>query len=157
MSVFIGDFVVKIDQKGRFLFPSAMLNQLPDGNAQHFVVKKDIYEKCLTVFTMQEWEKQCEKIRKRLNPFNREHNIFLREFYKDTAETTLDSNNRMLIPKRLAQQVLLNNDILLLGLDNKIEIWCNEIYIKSKINVEDYKMLAEKILGNIFVENIVDN
>lgn len=157
MSVFIGDFVVKPDSKGRFLFPAALLAQLPDKSAQHFVIKKDIYENCLTAFTLQEWEKITLTIRKKLNPFNRQHNNFLREFYKDTAEVVLDANNRMLIPKRLSQLVQLNGDILLLGLDNKIEIWCNEVYTKSKINVDDYKILAEKILDNIFVENVVEN
>ena len=90
-----------------------------------------------------------ETIRKNLNPFNRQHNIFLREFFKDTAECTLDASNRMVIPKRLVTASGLKSDIAILGLDTKIEIWDQEEYEKSRQKPEDFALLAEKILGNL--------
>ena len=149
MTVFTGDFDVKLDAKGRFLFPSSLLQQAGEEGQATFVIKKDIYAPCLTVVTKGEWERQVETIRKNLNPFNREHNIFLREFFKDTAECALDSNNRMVIPKRLVQVVNLQNDICVLGLDTKIEIWSKEEYDKSHLSAENFAQLAEKILGNL--------
>lgn len=149
MTVFTGDFDVKLDAKGRFLFPAALLQQTGESEIPAFVIKKDIYEPCLTVFTKAEWERQVETIRKNLNPFNRQHNIFLREFFKDTAECTLDSNNRMVIPKRLVQAVGLQSDICIIGLDTKIEIWAKEEYEKSHPSSEEFAEMAEKILGNL--------
>lgn len=149
MTVFTGDFDVKLDAKGRFLFPSSLLQQMEESNEASFVVKKDIYEPCLTVYTKQEWQRQVETIRKNLNPFNREHNIFLREFFKDTAECALDSSNRMVIPKRLVQSVNLESEICVIGLDTKIEIWDKKQYEKSHPSSENFAELAEKILGNL--------
>lgn len=149
MTVFTGDFDVKLDAKGRFLFPAALLQQAGEEGQTAFIIKKDIYEPCLTVFTKSEWERQVETVRKNLNPFNRQHNIFLREFFKDTAECALDSNNRMVIPKRLVQAVDLQSDICIIGLDTKIEIWSKEEYEKSHLTAEDFALLAEKILGNL--------
>ena len=149
MTVFTGDFDVKLDAKGRFLFPAALLQQAGEEGQETFVIKKDIYEPCLTVFTKGEWERQVETIRKNLNPFNRQHNICLREFFKDTAECSLDSNNRMVIPKRLVQAVNLQSDICILGLDTKIEIWSKEDYEKSHPSAENFALLAENILGNL--------
>ena len=149
MTVFTGNFDVKLDAKGRFLFPSALLQQAGMESQPVFVIKKDIYEPCLTVYTQAEWQSQVETIRKNLNPFNRQHNIFLREFFKDTAECTLDASNRMVIPKRLVTASGLKSDIAILGLDTKIEIWDQEEYEKSRQKPEDFALLAEKILGNL--------
>ena len=62
-----------------------------------------------------DWNRQLEKIRKRINPYNREHNMFLRNFFKGTAELSLDSNNRMLIPKRLLDIIGAERDVVLAG------------------------------------------
>jgi MraZ protein len=38
-----------------------------------FVVKKDVFEKCLVLFPMDEWDRQNSIIRSRINPYNKEH------------------------------------------------------------------------------------
>ena len=98
MCVFTGDFQIKLDTKGRFLFPSAFVEQMGKDAVRTFVVKKDIFEKCLTIYTKESWQERVDVVKRKLNPFNRQHNIFLREFYKDTAEVTLDATNRFLVP-----------------------------------------------------------
>ena len=66
------------------------------------------------------------KIRKKMNPYNREHNMFLRNFFKGTAELSLDNNNRLLIPKRLMDLIGAERDVVLAGQDGRIEIWAAE-------------------------------
>ncbi|MCQ2974495.1 MAG: hypothetical protein MJ211_06755 [Bacteroidales bacterium] len=149
MTVFIGDFDVKLDAKGRFLFPSSLISQLGENSNCTFVIKKDIYEKCLNIYTSEQWQLRVETLRKSLNPFNRQHNIFLREFFKDTAECSLDSSNRILIPKRLVQSVELKSEIYVVGVDTKIEIWSKEEYDKTRPTAEEYANIAGNILGNI--------
>jgi len=97
MTTFIGDYTAKVDAKGRIVLPSAFKKQLDPAANERFVVKKDVFEKCLVLFPMDEWERQVAIIRSKLNPYNKEHNRFLRGFYKVTAELALDSNNRILI------------------------------------------------------------
>ena len=101
MTSFIGDYTAKIDTKGRVSFPSAFLKQMPVSSAEKFVVKTDVYEKCLIIYTGEEWERQTKLIKDKTNSFNPKHAAFLREFFKGTAELKLDSNNRILIPGRL--------------------------------------------------------
>ena len=101
MATFIGDYSCKIDSKGRMIFPSAFKKQMEGSSGDHFVVRRDIFENCLVLFTSEDWEEQMKKIRSRINPYNREHNRFLRNFFKGTAELTLDASNRLLIPKKL--------------------------------------------------------
>jgi len=98
------------------------------------------------LYPQNEWEKQVEQIRASLNPYNKEHMIFLRGFYKDTAEVELDATNRLLIPRRLLDEAGIGKEAVLAGIDNKIEIWSKESYDTIDAG-EDFAILAGKILG----------
>ena len=148
MTTFIGDYTCKADAKGRITFPSAFKKQISSASADRYVVKKDIFEQCLVLYPMEEWERQNEIIRQRINPYNKEHNKFLRNFYKGTAEVTLDGNNRLLIPKRLLDLVEISKEVVLAGQGNKIEIWAKELYDRVDEPEEDFAKLAENIMGN---------
>ncbi len=147
MATFIGDYTCKVDVKGRIILPMAFKKQMPAGAPDHFVVRKDIFENCLVLYAIDDWNKQLEKIRKRINPYNREHNMFLRNFFKGTAELSLDNNNRMLIPKRLLDLISAERDVVLAGQDGRIEIWSASVYETIEMPAEDFANLAEKLMG----------
>jgi len=147
MSTFIGDYNCKVDEKGRVTFPSVLKKQLGVVSEGRFVVKKDIFEQCLVLFSIEEWERQNKIIRERINPYNKEHNKFLRNFYRGSAEIVLDSNNRMLIPKRLLDLAEISKEAILAGQDGKIEIWSKELYESAEQKHDDFAELAEKIMG----------
>ncbi|MGA1976865.1 MAG: cell division/cell wall cluster transcriptional repressor MraZ [Bacteroidales bacterium] len=147
MATFIGDFECKVDVKGRIILPMSFKKQIPADARDQFVVRKDIFEKCLVLYSIEDWNRQLDKIRRRINPYNREHNKFLRNFFKGTAELTLDSNNRMLIPKRLLDLIDAQRDVVLAGQDGRIEIWAADIYEKTDMPAGDFADLAEKLMG----------
>lgn len=148
MATFIGDYTCKADAKGRIILPMAFKRQMPAGAQDHFVVRKDIFERCLVLYSMEDWNRQIEKIRSTINPYNREHNLFLRNFFKGTAELTLDSNNRLLVPKRLMDLAGIQRDVVLAGQDGRIEMWAADMYEKIGMPSEDFANLAEKLMGN---------
>jgi MraZ protein len=147
MATFIGDYTCKVDAKGRIILPMVFKKQLPADAPDHFVVRKDIFENCLVLYSIEDWNRQLDKIRKRINTYNREHNMFLRNFFKGTAELPLDNNNRILIPKRLMDLIGAERDVVLAGQDGRIEIWAADIYGKIDMPVEDFADLAEKLMG----------
>jgi MraZ protein len=148
MATFIGDYTCKVDAKGRIILPMAFKRQMPAGAQDHFVVRKDIFERCLVLYSIEDWNRQIEKIRSRINPYNREHNLFLRNFFKGTAELTLDNNNRLLVPKRLMDLAGIQRDVVLAGQDGRIEMWAADMYEKIDMPSEDFANLAEKLMGN---------
>jgi MraZ protein len=148
MYSFIGDYSCKIDPKGRVLLPSTFKKQMPSDARDSFVVKKDIYENCLLLYTIDEWERQNEILRRKLNPYNKEHSNFLRAYYKGSAEITLDSSNRLLIPKRLLDLAGIDKDIILSGQDKKIEIWSKESYELNEMKENDFSEIAQRMLGS---------
>ena len=147
MATFIGDYACKVDVKGRIILPIAFKKQMPADAQDHFVVRKDIFENCLVLYSIEDWNRQLNKIRKRINPYNREHNMFLRNFFKGTAELSLDNNNRLLVPKRLMDLIGAERDVVLAGQDGRIEIWAENIYGKIDMAAADFADLAEKLMS----------
>ncbi len=146
MTTFIGDYNCKIDDKGRVMLPTAFKKALSTEAQDTFVIKKDIYEKCLVLYPLNEWERQVELIRSNLNPYNKEHNSFLRGFYKGTAEVELDATNRLLIPKRLLEDAKVSKEAVLAGQDGKIELWAKDAYENIDVG-DDFAQIAQKIMG----------
>ncbi len=143
---FIGDFPCKLDAKGRLTLPAAFKKQMQAVGQESFVVKKDIFEKCLVLYPIKEWQEQVEILNKKINPYNREHNKFLREFHRGKAELSIDNVGRVLIPKRLLEIIGESSDLILAGLESKIEIWDKDTYESMQANEDDFAALAEKIM-----------
>ncbi|MFW6248466.1 MAG: division/cell wall cluster transcriptional repressor MraZ [Bacteroidota bacterium] len=147
MANFVGDYNSKMDARGRVVMPSSLKKQLSSASETTFVIKKDIFEKCLLLYPMKEWERQNEIIRSKVNPYNKEHNQFLRGFYRGTAQIELDANNRLLIPKRLTDLVGIDRELVFAGQNGRIEIWASDLYERMEPNEDDFAALAEKIMG----------
>jgi MraZ protein len=120
---------------------------MPADAQDHFVVRKDIFDNCLVLYSMEDWERQVMKFRTRLNPYNREHNKLLRNFYMGTAELTLDNNNRLLVPKRLMDLIGAERDVFLAGQDGRIEIWAAGAYAGAAMPPDEFADLIQKVLG----------
>lgn len=120
---------------------------MPSVSDDHFVVRKDIYTNCLVLYTMDDWNSQAELIKAKINRFDPEHNIFLRNFSMGTAILELDASNRLLIPRKMLDSVGIDKDIVLLGLDGKIELWATEAYEKNVLGADDFSALAKKLLS----------
>lgn len=160
MVTFTGDYSCRLDEKGRVLLPAALIKQLgagmPSGAAdrqEKFVLKKDIFETCLVLYPMVEWERQTQILRQNTNPYNREHNRFLRGLFKGMADVMLDSSNRLLIPRRLLEEIGADREIVLAGQLGRIEIWAKDAYDAIESGGENIARLAEKIMGNLDRDN----
>jgi MraZ protein len=147
MATFIGEFQCKVDAKGRIILPMAFKKQMPAEAQDQLVVRKDIFENCLVLYSADDWKRQVEKIRSRMNPYNREQNKFRRNFFKGTLELTLDNNNRILIPKRYFELIGADRDVVLAGQDGRIEIWSANVYETIELPADDFAVLAEKLMG----------
>ena len=149
MVKFIGEYSGKVDDKGRIIFPSAFKSLMPSDGDMRFVVKKDIFEDCLEMYTYQEWERQSEEVKSRLNFFNRKHAIFWREYMRDRAIVEPDAKlGRLSIPKRLLESIGAGKEVVFSGNDHKIEIWDKAKYESAAISGDDFIALTD-ILSDI--------
>lgn len=148
MNNFIGHIQARIDSKGRLLLPAVFKKNLSAQAQESFIIKKDIFEQCLVLYPLDQWQDMVMQLHQGLNPYDRQHNMFLRKFFSDTAQINLDSSNRLLIPRRLLNIVGIEQDVILLGVGNKIELWAPQVLQDSSISDEEFTNLAEKIFNN---------
>ncbi len=148
MAAFIGDFSCKLDAKGRIVLPAPFKKIMVANGSDRFVMRKDLFENCLVLTPFNQWEEELGKIRTKLNAYNRDHNKFIRSFFKGLAEVSFDSNGRILIPRKLKEQIGASAEVVLVGVDSHVEIWDSKEFSALDIEPDELGLLAEKILGN---------
>jgi len=104
----------------------------------------------LLLYPMKEWNFETSILKKKLNPFNKQHATFLREYYRDTAELYFDNSNRLLIPRRLLENIGAEKDLVFAGHEGKIEIWDKQEYENRRLSNEEFVKMSEQILGGDF-------
>lgn len=148
MIKFIGEYRAKIDDKGRLIFPSAFKALMPKDEPMQFVVRKDVFEDCLEMFTYAEWERQSEEVKAKVDFFNREHAMFWRSYMRNRATVEPDPKlGRITIPKRLLEAIGATKEVVFSGNDHKIEIWSADKYDESEISEDLFISLASNIAG----------
>ncbi len=143
---FIGEYTGKLDDKGRLIFPSEFRAQAA-ADETRYVVKKHVFDRCLVMCSLQEWERQAEAVKAKLNPFNREHNQFWRDYTRDRAEVVPDEKTgRILIPRYLLDMIGITKEVVFAAEDYQIEIWAKE-HRPERTHEDEIAASAEKILG----------
>jgi MraZ protein len=130
------------------MLPVAFRRQMGEVELYRFVIKKDLYEPCLELYTAEEWERQNSLILKTIKPYNPEHRQFLRDFRMGAAEVECDPTGRILIPGRLLKQTEIGNEAVLSGNIGKIEIWSPALYGASGGDTASKRDRAERIMGD---------
>ncbi|WP_282080857.1 division/cell wall cluster transcriptional repressor MraZ [Aquimarina algiphila] len=143
----IGTYECKADAKGRLMMPVAFKKQLSPVLQDGFVVKRAVFQSCLELYPMAEWNLLMQKLNK-LNRFKKKNNDFIRRFTAGVKIVEIDSAGRLLIPKDLISFARITKDLVLSSAVNIIEIWDKDQYEKAIDDVaDDFGDLAEEVMG----------
>jgi len=146
MTSLIGEYDCKVDAKGRFMFPVDLRKQLEALFEKGFVINRNLYQKCLVLYPMTEWEKQNEKLGK-LNRLIKANDVFVRKVTGGATKLEADNSGRLLIPKSLTEHADIKSDIKVLGSNNVIEIWDKTLYESFLNQDHDIEKLAQDVFG----------
>ncbi|PQJ72053.1 MULTISPECIES: division/cell wall cluster transcriptional repressor MraZ [Polaribacter] len=150
----IGTYECKSDAKGRLMFSSAFKKQLSSVLQDGFVVKRAVFQPCLELYPMQEWNLMMQKINK-LNRFNKKNNDFIRRFTAGVKMVELDATGRILIPKDLFEFAGIKKQVVMSSSVNIIEIWDKDKYEKAIDDAaDDFADLAEEVMGNTELDEL---
>lgn len=127
----IGEFTHTIDNKNRLSLPAKFRKEM----GQSLVVTPGL-DNCLFIFTKKEWIKISEKLSSfsMLQADNRSFNRFM---FGGATEVGVDSIGRILIPDFLKSRAGLKDKAVLIGVQNRLEIWNEKSW-------NDYKKVVEK-------------
>jgi len=144
----IGTYECKADAKGRLMISSAFKKQLSPILQEGFVLKRAVFQPCLELYPMQEWNEVMLKVNS-LNRFIKKNNDFIRRFTAGVRVIELDASGRLLIPKDLCLFAGIKKQIVLSSAINIIEIWDKDNYEKTIDDATtDFALLAEEVMGN---------
>ena len=153
LDTIIGTYECKVDAKGRVLLPAPLKKQLATSLQNGFVLKRSVFQPCLELYPMKEWDLMMEKINK-LNKFVKKNNDFIRRFTAGVKVVEIDALGRLLVPRDLVQFATITKDVVFSSAVNIVEIWDKDLYEKSINGTDvDFADLAEEVMGNINEDN----
>ena len=145
MSSFKGSYIYAVDEKGRLNLPSKLRKYVSPECNETFVITRG-FEQCLWVYPLDEWNKLEEKLRV-LSSYDPEHRIFIRTLLELAVECQLDGQARISIPQELREYATIKDEVRILGMLDKIELWEPKIYDGYKKALpETYENIAAKVM-----------
>ena len=130
------------------MMPSAFKKQLAAVMQEGFVLKRSVFQPCLELYPMSEWNTVMASVNK-LNRFRKKNNDFIRRFTAGVKMVEVDAAGRLLIPKDLTSFAGIKKELVLASAVNILEIWDKERYEKAIDDATvDFADLAEEVMGN---------
>ncbi|HZS11979.1 MAG TPA: hypothetical protein VFA38_06995 [Nitrospirales bacterium] len=143
---FAGEYLCKLDEKGRFIVPSPIREQIEtDGNAVVFLKGP---EQSLWIYSTAEWERVLERTHAKLD--EDQSRLFMHFVVSEAGTSDIDKAGRILIPGRLRKSIPVEEDqeITLVGLYNRLEVWNPSEWRRYITKTEDkYEQNLGKILN----------
>ncbi|NIJ44139.1 MraZ protein [Wenyingzhuangia heitensis] len=152
MEALIGTYECKTDTKGRVMLAAGLKKQLKGVVYEGFVLKRSVFQPCLELYPIKEWNKVMGQVGK-LNRFVKKNNDFIRLFTAGVKNVELDASGRLLLPKDLLAYSKIKKEVVLSSAVSIIEIWDKELY-ENAINgaLDDFAELAEQVMGGLNTE-----
>lgn len=129
------------------MVPADLKKQLAPVSNDGFVIKRAVFQPCLELYPMEEWQKLMQKV-SGLNRFNRKNNDFIRRFTAGVRTVEMDATGRLNIPRDLMTFAGIQKEIVVSSAINIVEIWDKEQYEKAIDDAaNDFADLAEEVMG----------
>ncbi len=127
----IGEFTHTLDDKNRMSLPVKFRKEM----GKRVVVAPGL-DNCLSVFTVKEWEKISSKLSDS-SMLTSDNRSFSRFMFGQAVDVDVDASGRILIPENLKNRSGLSAKVIVIGVQNRAEIWNEKTW-------NDYKKVVEK-------------
>ena len=103
-------------------------------------------DQCLFLFPESEW--RLAESRFKQIPFTKaEGRKFNRMFFSGAAEVTVDGLGRLLLPKTLKEFAQIKQDVMIIGVSTRIEIWSRETWRAFyETSRQSFEEVAERVM-----------
>jgi MraZ protein len=127
----LGEYEHTIDDKNRLTLPAKFRNAFEDG----IVVTRGL-DGCLYAWTPVAWENYRDTTLSALHPLSQEGRRMHRHFFSGASETAPDKQGRVSIPPALLQHAKLGRDVVVAGVNDRLEIWDRAAWKRELAEVE---------------------
>lgn len=143
--MFYGEYEHSLDSKDRLIIPAKFREIFQENYVEKFFITRGL-DRCLFVFTEEEWKLQEKKFRD--IPFTRqESRKFNRIYFSGASEVVCDKQGRILVPGYLKTYADIKQDVVVIGVSDRIEIWAKEKWQGFvNENLGSFEALAEQLM-----------
>jgi len=130
----IGEFNHGMDNKNRIIIPSKLREDL----GESFIISKGL-DGCLYIYPKAEWITFETKL-KSLPLSSKDARTFSRFFFSGANEMEPDKMGRILIPQSLLEYAGIVDEVVSVGMMNRVEVWSKEkwkAYNDSEMDMDD--------------------
>lgn len=145
---FLGNIEAKTDAKGRVFLPVVFRKVLQASGEEALIMRKDIHQNCLVLYPESVWNERVDALRARVNEWDDEGKMVLRQYMKEAEFLTLDGNGRFLIPRRYLQLAEIDQSVRFIGMTDTIEIWASEKAEAPFMTQQDFASKLKAIMAN---------
>jgi MraZ protein len=146
--MFAGEFRCGVDDKGRFVLPSVFRAAFPvedEQLAKSVIILKSL-DRSLWLYRTSEWEEKLTASRQHLD--DEQSRLFMHYVVAESAPSEVDKNGRLSIPKRHREYAEIDNEVVLIGLYERIELWSPLRWEAYLVRLEErHEMTLGKILS----------
>ena len=143
---FLGNIEAKTDAKGRVFMPAVFRKQLQAAGEEALVMRKDIHQACLVLYPESVWNQRVDALRARVNEWDDEGQMVMRQYMKEAEVLTLDGNGRFLIPRRYLQMAQIDQNVRFIGMTDTIEIWASDKAEQPFLSQEEFSASLKAIM-----------
>ena len=140
---FSGEYLNTLDSKNRVNIPSKFRKALDVVNDKTFVITRG-FDKCLVLYPIYEWNIVEQELAS-LSSVKDRNRKFVRSVVRYASHVKYDKQGRIIIPENLKLFSSIENDVLLIGMINKIEIWNPNKVKEDSLDFDAYNDLADDI------------
>lgn len=119
--MFAGQYHCKLDEKGRFIVPSPIREQLESqGSSIIFLKGQDLP---LSAYSIDEWTKLLARAKENFD--EDQSRLFMHFIVSEASPAEMDKAGRVLIPGKLRKVIPVDDDqeVILVGMYHKLEVW----------------------------------
>jgi len=142
-TMFMGEYHHSIDSKGRIIIPSKVRDDLGD----NCIVTRGL-DGCLFLYPKAGWDNIINKYKEL--PDTKDKRQFMRIFLSGATTCEYDKQGRINIPKPLTEYAKLEKDCIIIGVDEKLEIWSKDSWEEFIANNEEnLSDIADNLFTNM--------
>ncbi|MBX3442082.1 MAG: division/cell wall cluster transcriptional repressor MraZ [Planctomyces sp.] len=119
-----GTFQRSLDDKQRLAIPKTLRDELAAGDDRSLFLAPET-DRSLSLFSPDVFSRRAQRLEQDPALQGRVKN-YLRLYYSQAEQVDLDAQGRIRIPERLLQFAGLQQDVMLLGVNDHVEIWDQE-------------------------------
>ena len=146
MNTFIGNIEARIDSKGRGFVPAQYRKILADIGSTHIIMRRDTDNACIMFYPEHVWQAKVRQLREALDEWNPRDQLILMQFMSAAEILDLDSQGRVLLQKKNLETIGAEQDILFVGMLDRIAIWNPSTY--------NEKLMSEDTLSTLIRERM---